>query len=384
MTSNVLRLAAGLLLAGVISTTGCDQGTTTPTAPPAAPASNPAPATAAVANPVTTPGAAAPGVASAAPAPAAADADAGGAKPRVAYITNGVDPFWVIAEKGAQDAAKKFNVDVQVIMPDGANDQKQKVEDLLTRGIDGIAISPIDAKNQTPMLNEVAKKTRLITHDSDAPDSNRLIYIGMDNYKAGRMCGELVKAAVPNGGKVAIFVGRLEQDNARLRRQGVIDELLDREPDNTRFDAPDAEIKGNKYTIVGTRTDDFDRAKAKSNTEDMISLHPDLACAVGLFAYNPPACLEGIKRQNKVGKVMLVAFDEQDATLQAIKDGACYGTVVQNPYMYGHESVRVLAGLHRGVTRGMPSGKFMDVSARKVTKENVDSFWADLRDKTAK
>jgi ribose transport system substrate-binding protein len=290
----------------------------------------------------------------------------------------------VIAEKGAQDAARKFNVDVQVIMPDGANDQKQKIEDLLTRGIDGIAVSPIDAKNQTPFLNAAAKKTKLITHDSDAPESDRLLYIGMDNYKAGRMCGELVKAAVPNGGKIAIFVGRLEQDNARLRRQGVIDELLGRKEDSTRFDPPDKELKGDKYSIVGTRTDDFDRAKAKSNTEDMISLHPDLAACVGLFAYNPPACLEGIKRLDKLGKVKLIAFDEQDATLQAIKDGNCYGTVVQNPYMYGHESVRVLAGLQRGMKRGMPTGKFMDIPARKITKENVDSFWADLRDKTAK
>lgn len=323
---------------------------------------------------------------SAGPAAGAAAAGGGKPKPRIAYVTNGVDPFWVIAQKGAMDAAAKFNADVEVIMPDGANDQKQKIEDLLTQGVDGIAISPIDAKNQTPLINEAAKKTMVITHDSDAPESDRLLYIGMDNYKAGRMCGQLVKQAIPEGGKVAIFVGRLEQDNARLRRQGVIDELMGRDEDPSRFDPPDAEVKdkGSKYHVVGTRTDQFDRAQAKSNMEDMATLHPDLKCAVGLFAYNPPACLEGLKRVGKLGEVKVVAFDEQDATLQAIKDGECYGTVVQNPYMYGHESVRVLAGLHRGVTRGMPKGKFLDIPARKITKENVDEFWADLRDKTAK
>lgn len=313
----------------------------------------------------------------------AAEAPQGG-RPRIAYITNGVDPFWVIAEKGAMDAAAKFNADVQVIMPDGANDQKQKLEDLLTRGIDGVAISPIDAKNQTPLINAAGKKTKVITHDSDAPDSERLLYIGMDNYKAGRMCGQLVKEAIPDGGKVAIFVGRLEQDNAKLRRQGVIDELMGRDEDSSRYDPPDAKLKGDKYEIVGTRTDQFDRAQAKSNMEDMVALHPDLACAVGLFAYNPPACIEGLKRLDKLGKIKLVAFDEQDTTLQAIKDGHCHGTVVQNPYMYGHESVRILAGMHRGATRGMPKGKFLDIPARKITKANVDEFWADLRDKTAK
>ena len=57
------------------------------------------------------------------------------------------------------------------------------------------------------------------------------MYIGMDNYKAGRMCGELVKEALPDGGNVMLFIGRLEQDNSKYRRQGVIDELLDRDRD---------------------------------------------------------------------------------------------------------------------------------------------------------
>ena len=303
-------------------------------------------------------------------------------RPRIAYITNGVDPFWVIAEKGAQDAAAKYNVELTVLMPNGPGDQKQKMEDVLTGGIDGIAISPIDAENQTPMINDAAAKVPVITHDSDAPKSDRLLYIGMDNYKAGRMCGQLVKEALPEGGKVAIFVGRLEQDNARLRRQGVIDELLNRSEDSSRNDPPGQPIAGDKYTIVNTLTDQFDRAKAKRNAEDMVNLHPDLKCMVGLFAYNPPLCLEGLKSQGKLGQIKVVAFDEQDGTLQAIRDGYCHGTVVQNPYMYGHESVRVLQALHRGNKSIIPASKFQDIPARKIKKENVDEFWADLRAKT--
>ena len=303
-------------------------------------------------------------------------------RPRIAYITNGVDPFWVIAEKGAQDAAAKYNVALTVLMPNGPVDQKQKLEDVLTGGIDGIAISPIDADNQTPMINDAAAKVPLITHDSDAPKSDRLLYIGMDNYKAGRMCGQLVKEAIPDGGKVAIFVGRLEQDNARLRRQGVIDELLNRSEDASRNDQPGSVIKGDKYAIVATYTDMFDRAKAKQNCEDAIIAHADLKCVIGLFAYNPPACLEAVKSQGKLGQIKIAAFDEQDGTLQAIRDGYCHGTVVQNPYMYGHESVRVLQALHRGNKRVIPESKFQDIPARKIKKDNVDEFWADLRAKT--
>ena len=308
-----------------------------------------------------------------------------GGKPRVAYVPNGPDPFWVIAQKGAEDAAKEFNADLQVIIPNGAVEQKQKVEDVLVRGIDGVAISPIDAANQTPFLNEVAKKTNLITQDSDAPNSNRLMFIGVDNYKAGRMCGRLVKEAVPKGGKVAIFVGRMEQDNARLRRQGLIDELMNRPEDaNRAADPMGNEIKGDKYTIVATLTDQFDRPKARDNAADLMTKHPDLVCMVGLFAYNPPMCLEALRQRNMLGKIQVIGFDEQDATLQAIKDGHCHGTVVQNPYKYGYESVNVLVKLAKGDKSVIPANKIMDIPARQIRKDNVDEFWADLKKKLGK
>ena len=304
------------------------------------------------------------------------------ARPRVAYVTNGVDSFWVIAEAGAKAGGKMYDADVEVHMPSGGVEhQKRIVEDLLIRGIDGIAISPIDAENETTLINEAAAKTRVITQDSDAPKSDRLLFIGVDNYTAGRMCGALVREALPGGGKVAIFVGRLEQDNARLRRQGVIDEVMGRSHDRDRYDPPGTEIKGEKYHIVATLTDQFDRARAKSNAEDMLSLHPDLACVVGLFAYNTPQCLEALRSQGKLGRVKVVAFDEQDETLQAIKDGTCHGTVVQNPYLYGTESVRVLAALVRGDNSVVPPNKYIDVPARQIRKDNVDPFWADLKQK---
>ena len=160
----------------------------------------------------------------------AAERETGDERPTVAYVTNGIASFWVIAEKGARAAAKDFDVKLEVRMPPkGTADQKRMVQDLLSSGIDGIAISPIDPDNQIDLLNEAAQKTHLITQDSDAPDSNRLCYVGMDNYIAGRMCGELVKEAIPEGGNVMIFVGRLAQLNAKQRRAGLIDELLDRE-----------------------------------------------------------------------------------------------------------------------------------------------------------
>lgn len=308
------------------------------------------------------------------------DSGTDGGKPKIAFVTNGIAGFWEIAEKGANDSAQAEEVDVVVKMPSaGVESQTQILQDLLTTGIDGVAISPIDPKNQGQFLREVAENTLLITHDSDAPDSNRICYVGMDNYEAGRLCGQLVKEAMPDGGSVMIFVGRLGQANAVHRRQGVIDELLDRSEDRDRFDPSDSgPLKGAKYTVLGTRTDDFDFQKAKSQVQDTIVKYPDIGCMVGLFEYNPPLMLEAVREAGKIDEIEIVGFDENADTLQAIKDGDCQGTVVQNPYRYGFESVKILSALARGDKSKLPEGGFLEIPARVIRKDNVEAFWSEL------
>lgn len=305
-------------------------------------------------------------------------------KTRIAFVTNAVASFWTIAEKGARHAGKEFDVAVSVHMPaEGIADQKRIVQDLLTVGVDGIAISPIDPANQSSLINEAARSSLVVTHDSDAPGTNRLCYIGMDNYRAGRLCGQLLKEALPQGGEIIILVGRLEQDNARRRRQGVIDEVLDRSYDPGRYDSPGQMLENEKYVVVGTLTDQFDRAKAKANAEDAMSRFPELAGMVGLFAYNPPLILEAVRQAGRVGEIVIVAFDEDDQTLQAIQDKAIYGTVVQDPYNYGYESVRILAGLAAGNRSVLPAEGFLDIPARQIRRDNVEEFWADSKSKLA-
>lgn len=307
-------------------------------------------------------------------------------KPRVAFVTNCVAPFWTIAEAGVEKAEEQFGVEVAFYMPPSGSvaEQKSKLEDLLATGVSGIAVSPIDPKNQTADLNALAARTNLITHDSDAPDSKRLVYVGMDNYAAGRMCGALVKKAIPNGGKVAMFVANISQDNARRRRQGVIDELLDRPADSSRYDQPGQVLQNDKYVILDTYTDGTDLAKGKANAEDALNGNPDLACMVGLFEYNTPLCLEVLKQSGKLGAVKVVAFDEASQTLQGIVDGHVAGTVVQDPYNYGFKSVEVLAALAKGDQSVIPADGFIDIPGRVIDAANVDAFWADLKAKTGR
>ncbi len=325
---------------------------------------------------------------------AAPGADATGAstsskkRRSVAFVTNQIADFWKIAEAGCVAASKEFDIEVQVIMPPEASAvvQKQKVEDVLTTGVEGIAISPLDADNQVEWINSIGEKVPLITHDSDAPLSNRLVYIGMDNYAAGRACGDLLVKALPDGGQVLLCIGRLEQDNSKYRRQGVIDALFGRDrtidfyknqPD--AFDSNDGELKGEKYTIVATVTDQGKPEVALQKAEDALVTWPDIKGMAGLFEYNPPACYQALSKAGKLGKVVLVGFDENDVTLKAIKDGECVGTVVQNPYEYGYQSVKVLKELLDGNKSIIPESKYIDIAPRAITAENVDAYSEELR-----
>jgi ribose transport system substrate-binding protein len=313
----------------------------------------------------------------------------------IAFVTNQQASFWNIAEVGCQDAAEDFGVKVDVRFPNEATAtiQKQVVEDLMTSGIDAMAISPIDAVNQQDILNQWAAKIPLITQDSDAPDSNRLLYIGVDNYAAGRTVGKLIKQAYPDGAKLILCIGRTEQNNAQKRLQGVIDELFDRPHDFSWKNEVDL-VAGEKFTVFTTLVDQGAAQVAKQKVEDAINTYPDVELFVGLFAYNPPAILQALKQANRLDKIKVVGFDEDDLTLQGIKDGHVIGTVVQNPYEYGYQSVRVLSEILKGNKSIVPVSKYIDVPARAVTvdgrevdgtkTELLEDFWADLKQKTGK
>lgn len=323
------------------------------------------------------------------PRAAAQDVAPAPKKPKLAFVTNCVAEFWSVAEFGVEAAKKEFDIEAVVRMPPNgtAEEQKRILEDLLARGVQGIALSPIDPANMTALIDKVAARTVLITHDSDAPKSKRLCYVGMDNYDAGRMCGKLVAEAMPDGGALVILVGNLDQDNARRRRQGIIDELLGRSRDPLRFDKQDAVLKGDKYEVRATFTDQFDRQKGKAAAQDALVRWSDVGCMVGLFEYEPPLILEAVKSADRLGKVKMVAFDENEATLQGIVDGHIHGTVVQNPYEYGRRSLELLGKLVRETDAKkrealLPKGGFLDIPARQIRKANVKAFWDDLKQKT--
>lgn len=158
------------------------------------------------------------------------DAKLDGKGLRVAFITNSIDPFWTLAEFGCNRAAEQFGTQVEVQMPSTGTIEEQKrfLETNIASKLDGVAISPINPENQVQMIDAACAVMPVICQDSDAPSSQRRFYLGTSNYMAGRSAGKLIKEAIPDGGEVMLFVGRMEVLNAKERSQGIIDELGDK------------------------------------------------------------------------------------------------------------------------------------------------------------
>ena len=287
-------------------------------------------------------------------------------KPSVAFVTNNPSDFWMIAKAGVQKAEKDFGVTCEIRMPANGTvqEQKQIIEDLIAKGVSGMAISPKDSANQIDQINTACQHMNVICHDSDAPATKRLAYVGSNNVTAGKAAGEMVKEALPNGGKIMLFVGSKDAQNAQERIAGL-----------------KQAIEGANIEIVDVRTDETDRAKAQNNVSDTIAGNPDITCFVGLWSYNGPAILEAVKKADKLGKIHIVAFDEEDATLQGVKDGHIHGTVVQDPYMFGYESVRILAALAKKEDAKIPADKIVEIPVKKIKKDSVDAYWTELRER---
>lgn len=284
---------------------------------------------------------------------------AGGAK-RLAFVTNNPSDFWTIARKGVEKADGELaDVTAEFKMPPNgtAAEQRQIIDDLLAKGIDGIAISPVDPDNQTGLINDVSQKTLVFTQDSDAPNSQRACYVGTDNVEAGRQAGGLIKEALPQGGKIMIFVGMLDARNAAERLQGIKEAL-----------------QGSNVTIIDTRTDDTDRVRAKSNVADTLVKYNDVAGLVGLWSYNGPAIVNAVRDAGKIGQVKIIAFDEEAETLAGIKDGSIHGTIVQQPYEFGYQAIKLMAAALAGDRSGIPANKQKFVPTKIIKQAEVEEF----------
>ncbi len=297
-------------------------------------------------------------------------ASQGQGKKTLAFVVNGASDFWKAAEAGvkkAQTELPNYNLTFKYPEQSSAAIQTRMMDDLVAAGVAGILVSPVDPKTMGDALNRVGGQVALFTTDSDAPNSKRVVYIGSSNTDAGKQAGQLMVKALPNGGKCMGFVGLPGADNARERIEGVKET-----------------IKGTKIELVDVRADDIDQTRAKRNVEDTITAHPEINCMVGFYSYNTPRIYEALKEAGKIGKVTIIGFDEDPITLGGVKEGTIVGTVVQQPYEWGYQGMKLMAKYLEGDKSVIPANKLIIIPTKIIDKSNVDAFWAELKQRQGK
>lgn len=285
-------------------------------------------------------------------------------KLKLAFVSNNAANFWSFARAGCEAAAQELgdvDLDFRITQDGSSAAQRQILDDLVAKGENGIAVSVDDPDNQTEFLNKVAAQTLLICCDSDAPNSRRACYIGTDNEAAGVQVGNMIKECLPNGGDIMLFVGHSDAQNAVERATGIKKAL-----------------EGSNVHIIDIRTDDTDTVRAQNNAADTLVKYPNIACLVGLWDYDGPAILRAIRNAKENGKVKEVCFDDLPDTLAGIASGDIYGTVVQNPFEFGKQSVTLMDKSLHGDKTVFGSGTIY-IPTREIKKDNVAAYQAEVK-----
>ena len=129
--------------------------------------------------------------------------------------------------------------------------------------------------------------------------------------------------------------------------------------------------------VIDLRTDDTDNVRAQKNAEDTLVKYPDISMLVGLYNYNGPAILNAVRAAGQTGKVKIVCFDENAETLDGVASGDIYGTVVQQPFEFGKQSITKMAKYLGGDKAALAGGKQI-VATRSLRKDDIAAFKADL------
>lgn len=293
--------------------------------------------------------------------------------PRLVLVTGGSGPYWQLTIDGAKAAAKKLKAKLQVETPaksENLEEQLDVLKKLQLPQIDGVAVSPVDAEGETEEINSLCEQLKVVTFDSDAPDSKRHSHVGTSNFSAGRACARLVGEAIPEGGQIGVFLANTTKENL-IDRKGGFAERIARMADDVEEGA-----EAPKYVIVGYFEDGGSDQKCIDNLHQLLEETPDVKCLVALNARQGPILLKELDKLGKLDQIKMVTFDANKDTLDGIEAGHIYATIAQDPYKFGYEAVSMLVKICQGEDIDLPivGRSTIYVGFEAIRKENLDEF----------
>jgi ribose transport system substrate-binding protein len=283
-------------------------------------------------------------------------------KLRFAIIPKALDiPVFNYARIGAERTAAEFgDVVIEWRAPDSADQLRQKeiLESFITQRVDGIAISALNGDFLTETINRaVDAGIPVITWDSDAPNSKRLAFYGVDDLQSGRIMGEQAIKMLNGKGTIAIITS-VGATNLQRRLDG-IKEALARAPGIEIvqvYDIKEDTVRCAEIIATGSRR------------------YPDLSAwlSVGGWPIFTRNALAGVDP----ARTKVISFDTVESGLDLLREGKVQVLLGQKYFGWGSESVKLLRDLKNGKP---PASVIIDSGVDIVTRENVEEYAAQWR-----
>lgn len=287
--------------------------------------------------------------------------------------------YWAAAEKGAKQAAADLKVDVVFNAPTEADSSKQinMIQDMLTRKVSGIGVSPNDAKAVGPVFKKAAgQNVQIVTWDSDAPDTDRQYYVApATDEEVGELLAKTIGEEIGGKGQVAFMVAGLGSQNQIAKSDAAKAYFAANYPD---------------IELVTTVASDDDQQKAYANAQNLIQTYPDLKGIIGFAGGEPPAAAEVVEQAVKAGtlkqgQIAITGIAVPSVVKNYIKNGTIKTDIIWDPGKLAYTTVYILDQLAQGkeITDGMDipnvgavkvDGQNVFIGTLEVTNDNVDSF----------
>jgi ribose transport system substrate-binding protein len=288
------------------------------------------------------------------------------------------NPFFDLARDGCKKAEQELPVECIYIGPGEHTEaeQVQIVQDLISQGVDGIAVSPSNAAAMATAL-KAAKDAGIptLTWDADLLPQDkqyRSAFIGTKNYDIGVNLAKIAQKLKPNGGKICLQTGGAAAANHNERLQGIRDTLGGRSGTTPPGDPLKSENGWNEVDGCPLITDD-DSTKAVQQLQDILGKYGDLDVYITTGAFTQWSdnafrqAIDPYKENIKSGKLVFVAADTLDMQMNQLKEGLSDGQVGQRPFMMGYLAMQRLLDLKNGKSLQDPEYTGLDV----CTTENA-------------
>ncbi len=279
---------------------------------------------------------------------------------KIVFIPKLIHPWYKDVEFGAEAAVAEFKkqgiqIDMKWDAPATAdiNEQVKKIEANISSRPDGIAIACLDPATNTQVINDgIAAGLNIITFDTDAPNSKRLMYVGHNgDFDDGFKSGEVMAKKIGGKGKVGILVGSLAAPNHVNRVKGF----------------KEAIAKHKDITIAFEAADNDDIQKAMDMTESALQAHPDVKGIYANNAANGIGAPRAVKSAGKAGKITLIVDSLMPEEITFLKDGVIDMGNAQRQWDIGYWSVKYLVAINQNHTYP----KVHETGAMLFTKDDL-------------